>query len=298
VRDIIFVSCGQRTADEIALGKAICSLIRENTSYEPYFAEFQSNLSGLNDNIMGALSRAVGLITVLHSRGVIHDAGNTTRASVWIEQEIAIAAYIEKTTSRELLTVAYIQAGVALEGIRTLLHLNPKQFTTNDEILEDLKQKASLWPKSSLPEFGERIISDEKGTLKLLVARSNSVPGLPVASLTPQFMNTGARVKEYSCAIEIPTPLLNFQSASFMIETTSIRPGYRKFRMTEQNRSGVPIQRDEMVDLMIIEIARMNLGNTDRDKVSSQPIFVTAEMDDRLYRVSMIVDSIFALIES
>jgi hypothetical protein len=60
-----------------------------------FFADEQSDLNGLHENIMGALERAVDFIAVMHSRGeVVIPGRNTsllTRASVWVEQEIAIA---------------------------------------------------------------------------------------------------------------------------------------------------------------------------------------------------------------
>src|SRR5258705_12860758 len=102
----IFVSCGQRTDDEKQLGSEICELVTATGVFTPFFADEQSDLNGLHENIMGALERAVGFIAVMHPRGdvVIH-SGNTlvrsyfgsppllTRASVWVEQEIAIAAF-------------------------------------------------------------------------------------------------------------------------------------------------------------------------------------------------------------
>ena len=109
----IFVSCGQRTEEEKRLGEAICKAIRDHGVFDCFFAEAQHSLNGLHENILDALAKSDGFITVIHRRGnvsyglVKHEP--LDRASVWIEQEIAIAAYIQRTTKNDLLTAAYIR---------------------------------------------------------------------------------------------------------------------------------------------------------------------------------------------
>src|ERR1700687_6060158 len=90
---LIFVSCGQVTEEEKALGKQVCDLVRELTPHEPSFAENEKSLEALTKNILASLDEAVGLIAIMHPRGVVTfpDKHQEIRASVWIEQEIAIA---------------------------------------------------------------------------------------------------------------------------------------------------------------------------------------------------------------
>src|SRR5215472_1283701 len=92
----IFVSCGQFTTEEKDLGKKIVEMTRSITGIDTFFAEQVQDLNGLESNILEALRNCIGFITVLHPRGVITrpDGTTFTRASVWIEQEIAIATYI------------------------------------------------------------------------------------------------------------------------------------------------------------------------------------------------------------
>jgi hypothetical protein len=146
-KQIIFVSCGQRTSQEKQLGSAVCELVRRLTSFNPYFAEFQSNLGGLNENIIDHLEKMTGIITILHPRGDVHHGGEQcgVRASVWVEQEIAIAAYIQRTTKKSLLTAAYVHSTVTLEGLRTLLHLNPLKFDSEADIIRSLESKLPTW---------------------------------------------------------------------------------------------------------------------------------------------------------
>src|SRR6202030_3040755 len=95
-KPLIFVSCGQVTETERHIGKTICELL-EGLGYEAFFAQNQSDFHGLNENILRALSKAQGFIFIMHPRGLVTDHKGTTwtRASVWIEQEVAIAAFLQ-----------------------------------------------------------------------------------------------------------------------------------------------------------------------------------------------------------
>ena len=67
-KPVVFISCGQCTADEIALGNEVERFIREETPFEPYFAEQQNTLEGLVSNILSALHRAAAFIGIMHHR--------------------------------------------------------------------------------------------------------------------------------------------------------------------------------------------------------------------------------------
>src|ERR1700730_6436400 len=89
-KPLIFISCGQFTEEESALGKAIERLIKETTPFDAYFAEQQNTLEGLTSNILSSLGRCVGFVAIAHHRGSVKRLdGEIVRASVWVEQEIA-----------------------------------------------------------------------------------------------------------------------------------------------------------------------------------------------------------------
>lgn len=140
----IFISCGQQTDEEKELGKKIQKLVRELTQYDPYFAEFQNSLEGLSKNIFSELYKCKGFITVLHRRGEV-SPGDHSRASVWVEQEIAIAAFIKQVLKKDIKIVPLIQSGIKLEGVRKQLILNPKEFTSNNDALEFIRTILSNW---------------------------------------------------------------------------------------------------------------------------------------------------------
>jgi hypothetical protein len=146
-KGLIFISCGQVTAEEKALGRQVCALVKDLTPHEPYFAENQNSLEGLTQNILGSLDDSVGLITIMHPRGMVTfpDNHQEIRASVWIEQEIAIAAYITQILKRQLKIASYIHHSIRREGMRDQLLLNAVLFTDAAEILTHLRDILPTW---------------------------------------------------------------------------------------------------------------------------------------------------------
>lgn len=137
------MSCGQATEAERRLGKNICNLIRElRPDVDAYFAENQSTVEGLSHHILQALYRAAGFICVMHRRGDIEtpDKRTVVRGSVWIEQEIAIVSFMGHVLKRAVPTFFYKDAAVGVEGIRSVLLMNPRvTFTDESQILADLR---------------------------------------------------------------------------------------------------------------------------------------------------------------
>ncbi|MFY9610319.1 MAG: hypothetical protein WAU45_17115 [Blastocatellia bacterium] len=145
-KPLVFISCGQFTDDEISLGKAVEALIRDETPFDPYFAEQQNSLDGLTTNILSNLNRASGFIAIMHHRGEFETPnGHVTRGSVWVEQEIAIAAFIQHVHGRRIEVAVYMQRGIGREGIRQQLRLKPVGFDRSDEVLADLRQRVKSW---------------------------------------------------------------------------------------------------------------------------------------------------------
>src|SRR5450432_203135 len=109
-KPLIFISCGQYTESERQLGKDISSLLATvRPDVTAYFAENQSTVEGLSNQVLKALYRAAGFICVMHQRGDLDVPGGrkVTRGSVWIEQEIAIAAFVTHVLGRSVPTLFY-----------------------------------------------------------------------------------------------------------------------------------------------------------------------------------------------
>src|SRR5271154_1435950 len=164
MKKTIFISCGQFTDSEKKLGKQIATAVKNLTGLEPFFAEEVQDLNGLDANILSALHECVGFITVLHPRGEIKQPnGSLVRASVWIEQEIAIATYIQRVEKRTLPIIAFKHKSVGRDGIRDLLHLNPFEFSQEAEILTELPKRLAAWGPLKPAGVGVQIKSTKRG---------------------------------------------------------------------------------------------------------------------------------------
>ena len=63
------------------------------------------------------LLAVIGFIAIMHHRGTVTGHDRTiTRASVWIEQEIAIAAFMGQVLKRPLRSASYCQKGIQRIG--------------------------------------------------------------------------------------------------------------------------------------------------------------------------------------
>jgi hypothetical protein len=225
-KQTIFISCGQYTEAEKLLGSEISQIVRDVTDYEPFFAEEVQDLNGLDANILAALRDCAALITILHPRGEIErpDGSVQIRASVWIEQEIAIATYIQRVERRSLPIIAFKHASVSREGIRDLLHLNPIEFTHESEVLAALPERLAAW--RSLKPFGVQV--------KLTSIRNTPQDGHPIRKLVVTLFNdTGQRIKNYDLEVGVPAALLKHWSAVYPMEVRRDDIHRRYFRFNE-----------------------------------------------------------------
>jgi hypothetical protein len=240
IRKTVFISCGQFTPQEKQLGKDIVALIRSSTELTPFFAEEVHDLNGLDSNILAALHDCVAFITVMHPRGEIIQPGGLkfVRASTWIEQEIAIATYIQRTEQRSLPIIAFIHKTIGLEGIRTLIHLNPIKFSNESEILAQLPTYLDQW-KSLKPSGVE---------LKMVSHVAKAESDHPIRKLEISLWNhTNKRISDYDIEVRMPSGILTHWAAHFPAERPCNEPGIRVFRFNHGDFGPIPPQ-DKMMN--------------------------------------------------
>jgi hypothetical protein len=136
----VFISCGQQTAEERELGERIATLVHDRTGLEGYFAQQQASLDGVSKNIFRAIHTADGFVAVMHRRDSLSGGvAGEHRGSVWVEQEIAIAAFMTQALDLGIPARAYVQRGIRREGVRGFILLNPVEFEMSDEVLRDIE---------------------------------------------------------------------------------------------------------------------------------------------------------------
>lgn len=143
---IVFISCGQYYQQEKDLGQQLLTAVNHTPPLRGYFAEYQTSLSNLSKHIFEALDQCVAIVTVMHHRGTVTTQNQEhLRASVWIEQEIAIAAFLTERLGRKIEIAAYIQKGIHREGLRAQLILNPIEFDTEEQVLKHFQTLLPAW---------------------------------------------------------------------------------------------------------------------------------------------------------
>ena len=275
----VFISCGQFTEAEKRLGRQIAQMVKTVAGLEPFFAEDVQDLNGLDDNILKALRDCAGVIVVLHPRGKIErpDKTTVTRASVWIEQEIAIATYIQRVEKRELRIAAFQHRDVDREGLREFLHLNPATFTDESEVLVALSEQLAGWRSVS---------TDVRLELRSEPLRVQDQHPIRQLSLL-LFNETNERISSYDFEICIPEGLLKHWNSIYPGEIKpSPRANFRCFRWSQEGRG--PVLPHDQKLLSTFEYCTTcglehHLGV--KAVVSEEPISVRAWINNREYSV-------------
>ncbi len=284
LKQTVFVSCGQRTDEERELGRQIFDVINEHPAFCAYFADLQSSLRGLNENILDALGNCVGFVAVMHPRGTVSFSKGQgfVRASVWVEQEIAIAAYIQRTRKERLHVAAYAHKSVEREGLRELLQLNPMLFTDSAEVPAHLRQALQSWrPVASreLPSRGEVASANLK-------AVRGSTPQLKTANIFLSIENVGrGRIREYAATISVPADALTFSATRYPSEVPSRIDGYRSFRHTERNQGGVAIHTGDNFQVISVETAVEHLNAERRAEILKMEVIGDVEANGESLQV-------------
>jgi hypothetical protein len=226
MRKTIFISCGQYSDAEKQLGTRIAETVRTLTDLEPFFAEEVHSLDGLDANILGALHDCVAFITVLHPRGAIRrpDGSVLVRTSVWLEQEIAVATYIQRVERRSLPIIAFKHKSIGREGIRELLHLNPIEFEREDDVLAELPRHLESW-KALKPSGIE---------LQMKSDINRHQDGHAISMLQLILINeTNDPIDKYDLEVRLPSSILKHWNANYFGEVRSNEPGIRCFRFDQ-----------------------------------------------------------------
>jgi hypothetical protein len=134
----IFISCGQRLPAEKSFGLKIQQLINE--SMVGFFAEEAHDAADLNTSLFRELQNCDGFVAVMQKRGKVGypDSPAHHRASVWVQQEIAILHYRSFLLGRPIPMRIYLESGIEPEGLTQYSMINPIKFQDTQIILEDL----------------------------------------------------------------------------------------------------------------------------------------------------------------
>jgi hypothetical protein len=166
---LIFVSCGQRTPEEVQLGRLVEQAINSHSGFRAYFADSVQSLAALADHVFDALRRCAGAVVLLHER-------ETGRSSTWINQELGILAYRQFFESREIPIMVFKDENVRLEGAMTAFIVNAKPLSAEQAVVGEVHRwitdKAAGGPPDEQARFDQKwaaLQADDHKILRALV---------------------------------------------------------------------------------------------------------------------------------
>jgi hypothetical protein len=155
----IFISCGQRLAEEQSVVGRIEEVVRE-LGFEPYVGVWDNTLEGLKENIFRELENSEYILFIDFKRHELRDG--SFRGSVFSHQELAVASYLQ------IDALGFREAGLPNEGVSSAVQLNCKEFETRDQLPDmvrdaiDRKIKNGKWS----PTWKAQLILERKPGLR------------------------------------------------------------------------------------------------------------------------------------
>lgn len=167
---LIFVCHGQLD-HERENGLKLAKLIDETPGFRAFFAEAVHDTDGLSQHIFSNLERCDGFLAVMHKRGEVEFLGRKlTRASVWIQQELAIVTFLnyQRHTGHRIKARVFAEKGIKREGLADVLILNPIEFAD----FTDLTEKVNQWLTG--PDFApDQIATTREDLFRKISAKFN-----------------------------------------------------------------------------------------------------------------------------
>lgn len=203
-KKIIFIACGQRDSREKELGEKIASLTKSYDNLVPFLAEDTHSFDALTSEIFENLNRCVGFVAVLHAREKI-DKNNMFRSSLWINQEIGIAAYLNLRDKTNIPVRVFVESKqnveVEIEGVLKYIMVNSVPFSSDEEVTEKIKE----WLDNT--EFATKKTSKDYllGSKRIIKLLSGYTGDLHTYRLDFEIANTGEKtVKDISLEFYFP----------------------------------------------------------------------------------------------
>jgi hydroxymethylpyrimidine pyrophosphatase-like HAD family hydrolase len=152
----VFISCGQHHQQEKDMANRVKYEL-ESRGYQTYVAVQQQSLRGVTENIFSRLKEYEYFLFIDFKRErLINENGKAIadkhgkkiyRGSLFSHQELAIAAYLQQTTTLPEI-IAFQEKGVRpLDGILGFVQANPDTFENENELVARVvkRLKGSQW---------------------------------------------------------------------------------------------------------------------------------------------------------
>ena len=154
---LIFLACGQLTDEEKAVGLKVKQILGDEYGLNVFFAESVNDLESLNSHIFRNLSNCTGFIALLHKR---NNSENNT--SVWINQEVAIIAYLRSIGSDIPSLVMYQDGAKTQQGLIKYTIANPPVFISESDAILQIRE----WVKTQKFEYKDKLPEIDISSMK------------------------------------------------------------------------------------------------------------------------------------
>jgi diguanylate cyclase (GGDEF)-like protein len=134
-----------------------------------------------------------------------------------------------------------------------------------------VQSKAVTKPKNEL--FRVSFQTQSQGHLPTTTVKVVRVFG-SIENISPS-----RRIREYACTFSVPACCMSYNSAVYPSEIKPRLEGYRSFRHTEKNHTGVPIHHGDRFQIISVDIAVDHLTESERQKCLEMEVIATAEGD-------------------
>jgi diguanylate cyclase (GGDEF)-like protein len=151
-----------------------------------------------------------------------------------------------------------------------------------------VQPKAAIKPKNEL--FRVSFQTQSQGILPTTTVKVMRVFG------SMENISSSKRIREYACTLSVPSCCLTYNSAMYPSEIKPRLDGYRSFRHTEKNLTGVSIHQGDRLQIISVDIAVDHLSEGERQKCLDMEVIVTAEGDDELAEARKTVAQLMAVL--
>src|SRR3990172_3073625 len=141
----VFISCGQQSDREVAIGKAVETHLSNKRRFKTYFAGRVHSSDALTTNIFHALKNSEYFVFVDFRRDSIGE--DQYRGSLFVNQEVAIATFLGLTG------VGFCERSVKRAGILQYHIYNEHYFDDGTEIISKLEEVTATWAPGSVNEL-------------------------------------------------------------------------------------------------------------------------------------------------
>ncbi|HYN14404.1 MAG TPA: hypothetical protein VES66_01275, partial [Terriglobales bacterium] len=200
-----------------------------------------------------------------------------------IEQEIAVATYIQRVEKRPLPVMAFIHHSVGLEGIRSLLQLNPIPFSNEDDILTALRERLPEWRGLAAS------ISVQLRSVAAGVADGHQLRRLVVTLVN----DTKERITQFTCRVCLPTATLKHWQGYAFVSKQKCRDDdrYECLQFDESGRGPVP-PRDQRELLTIPYCTMCALSTGEYVGVDYAPVTATVWIARQEYQTKKTIQEL------